>query len=47
VKIAPRPRWARTLYLVIEWLVVVGLAALWLLIFFGLMALLAMAAVYW
>lgn len=47
MKIEPRPHWARTLYLVVEWFVVVGLAALWLLIFFGLMALLAMAAVYW
>lgn len=47
MKIAPRPRWARTLYLVVEWFVVVGLAALWVLIFFGLIYLFMLAAVYW
>lgn len=47
MKIEPRRPPSRVLMLVIEFIVITGICALWLLIFFGVFYLLALAAVHW
>lgn len=46
MKIEPR-RYGRAIVLIVEFAVVTALCALWLLAFFGILYLIALAAVYW